>query len=122
MAKRIRKSYTDEQKKTILAAAQKDGLTALQVQKKFGVKPITYYSWRKKTGAAKRRGRPAGRGPGRPPGSGRAASGGGLAGQVRGEVQTRVRALLPEIVRSEVNSFLDALLGGGKKRRGRKKK
>jgi len=121
MAKRTRKSYTDEQKRTILAAAQKDGLTALQVQKKFGVKPITYYSWRKKTGAAKRRGRPAGRGPGRPAGAGRAA-GGGLAGVVRGEVQTRVRAMLPEIVRGEVNSYLDSLFGGTRKRRRRKKK
>ncbi len=121
MAKRVRKSYTDEQKQTILAAAQKDGLTALQVQKKFGVKPITYYSWRKKSGAAKRRGRPAGRGPGRPPGSSGAAAG-ALAGVVRGEVQSRVRAMLPEIVRGEVNRYLDSVLGGAGRRRGRKKK
>jgi len=119
MAKRTRKRYTDEQKRTILAAAQKDGLTALQVQKKFGVKPITYYSWRKKTGAAKRRGRPAGRGPGRPAGSG---GGSGVVGVVRGEVQARVRAMLPEIVRGEVNSYLDALFGSGGRRRRRKKK
>jgi len=121
MAKRTRKRYTDEQKRTILAAAQKDGLTALQVQKKFGVKPITYYSWRKKSGAASRRGRPAGRGPGRPAGSGGNAA--GLVGVVRGEVQTRVRAMLPEIVRGEVNRYLDAVLGsGGGRRRRRKKK
>ncbi|MEO5618632.1 MAG: transposase [Candidatus Eisenbacteria bacterium] len=121
MAKRTRKRYTDEQKKTILAAAQAEGLTALQVQKKFGVKPITYYSWRKKGGGAKRGGRKAGRGPGRPPGPGKALAG-GLASVVRGEVQNRVRAMLPEIVRAEVNSFLDALLGSSNGRRGRKKK
>ena len=123
MAKRTRKRYTDEQKQTILAAAASDGLTAGQVEKKFGVKPITYYSWRKKTGAVKRRGRKAGtgRGPGRPAGSSGAAAG-DLAGVVRGEVQTRVRAMLPEIVRGEVNSYLDALLGGSGARRGRKKK
>lgn len=120
MAKRTRKRYTDEQKRTILAAAQKDGLTAMQVQKKFGVKPITYYSWRKKSGAASRRGRKAGRGPGRPAGSGGSAA--GLVGVVRGEVQARVRAMLPEIVRGEVNSYLDALLGSGGRRRRRKKK
>jgi transposase-like protein len=121
MAKRTRKRYTDEQKKTILAAAQSEGLTALQVQKKFGVKPITYYSWRKKSGSVKRRGRKAGRGPGRPPGSGKAAAG-GLVGVVRGEVQNRVRAMLPEIVRGEVNSYLDSLFGSTGARRGRKKK
>lgn len=117
MAKRTRTRYTNEQKRTILAAAQKDGLTALQVQKKFGVKPITYYSWRKKSGAAGRRGRVA-RGPGRPAGSG----GGGLAGVVRGEVANRVRAMLPDIVRNEVNHYLDSVLGGSAPRRRRRKK
>src|SRR5512144_2836466 len=114
MAKRTRKRYTDEQKKTILAAAQKDNLTAAQVQSKFGVKPITYYSWRKKTGVAGRRGRPAGsgRGPGRPPGSGRGA-GGGLESMVRSEVQSRVQAMLPDIIRSEVNAYVSSVLGGG---------
>ena len=124
MAKRTRKRYTNEQKKAILAAAAKDNLTAGQVQQKFGVKPITYYSWRKKTGVAGRRGRPAGRGPGRPPGAGRAA-GGGIESMVRSEVQNRVRAMLPDIIRSEVNAFVASVLGGGggrRRRRGRPRK
>ncbi len=113
MAKRTRKRYSQEQKKNILAAAQKEGLTALQVQKKFGVTPVTYYSWRKKSGVARRRGRPAG-----------AAAGarGDLASVVRGEVQTRVRSMLPDIVRGEVNSYLDTLLGSRGARRGRRKR
>ncbi|HTO91935.1 MAG TPA: transposase [Candidatus Sulfotelmatobacter sp.] len=112
MAKRSRTRYTQEQKRSILAAAVKERLTALQVQKKFGVRPVTYYSWRKKTGAARRRGGPIG--PGRPA---------GLALVVRSAVADRVRSMLPEIVRGEVNSYLDSVLGGnGVRRRGRPRK
>jgi transposase-like protein len=100
-AKKKRKRYTPAQRSEILAAAAKQGLTAAQVQKKFGVTPVTYYSWRKKTASAARGGR---RGPGRP-------AGGGLAVQVRSEVQARVREMLPGIVRQEVNGYLDTLFG-----------
>ena len=63
MAKRERKTYSDAQRKQILAAALSEKLTAEQVQKKFGVKPVTYYSWRKKAGIKGPRGRkPAPRG------------------------------------------------------------
>ena len=113
MARRKRTQYTDEQRTQILATARKEGLTAAQVQKKFGVTPVTYYSWRKKTGVAGRRGRP--------PGSGRGA-GGDLGHQVRSEVQSRVRAMLPEIIRTEVNAYLSTVLGGGGRRRGRPRK
>ena len=108
-AKRKRKRYTPAQRSEILQAAQKQGLTAAQVQKKYGVTPVTYYSWRKKSGAAGRRGR---RGPGRPPGT-------GVAGQVRTEVQARVRAMLPGVVRQEVNTYLDSLFGTGARGRRR---
>jgi transposase-like protein len=104
-----RKRYTPAQRAQIMGAAEKQGLTAVQVQKKFGVTPVTYYSWRKKTGKAAKRGR---RGPGRP-------AGGDIAGQVRSEVQSRVRQILPGIVRTEVNSYLDVLFGSGR-RGGRK--
>ena len=63
--RRTRTRYSDEKRQQILAAARNDGLTALEVQKRFGVTPVTYYSWRKKSGAG-RRGRP-----GRPKGSSR---------------------------------------------------
>lgn len=109
-----RTRYTTAQKQTILAAAQKDGLTAIQVKKKFGVTPVTYYSWRRKTGATRKtKGRP-----GRPPGA-RVANGGSVQGQVRAEVQSRVRQMLPQIVRGEVNSYLDSLFGSGRRRRTR---
>ena len=109
-ARRKRTQYTAEQKKTILAAAVKDKLTALQVKRKFGVTPVTYYSWRKKTGLVRHRG---GARPGRPAAI---ALGGGIEGQVRAAVQQKVRALLPAIVRSEVGHYLDSLFRAGGRR------
>ena len=101
-ARRKRMTYTEGQRRTILLAAQKDGLTAIQVQKRFGVKPITYYSWRKKRGVAARRGRR---------GLAMAASG-GLGIQLRSAVQSRIRQVLPEIVKSEVGNYMTSLFGG----------
>lgn len=107
-ARRKRMTYTEGQRKTILMAAQKEGLTAIQVQKKFGVKPITYYSWRKKQGVSARRGR---RSLAILPGSG------DLGGQVRSAVQARIREILPNILRSEVGSYMDSIFSGGRRRR-----
>ena len=116
MAKRPRKTYTEEQRQEILAAAQREGLTALAVQKKFGVRPVTYYSWRKKKGLKGPRGRRPGVG----------STGGDLGTQVRARVQARVREMLPGIVREEVAGYLDGLFGrAGKaprRRAARKKK
>ena len=115
MAKRSRKTYSDDQRAKIINTAQSESLTALDVQKRFGVTPVTYYSWRKKLGL---------KGPrGRKPGSGRVAvastGGNDLASQVRAGVQAKVRVVLPMIVREEVSRYLDSLLGKtytGKKR------
>ena len=106
--RRKRHTYTPQQRTTILAAARKEGLTAAQVQRKFGVTPVTYYSWRKKSGLANRRG-----------GLLAAGIGGGtaLTGQVRAVVQNRVRRILPVIVRNEVSAYLDELFTA---RRGRR--
>src|SRR5206468_11502867 len=50
MAKtRPRKRYTEDQRTTILSVAQREGLTATEVKKRFGVTPVTYYSDRKST-------------------------------------------------------------------------
>jgi transposase-like protein len=105
MAKRSRKSYTETQRQQILDAALKDGLTALQVQKKFGVTPVTYYSWRKKKGIRGPRGR-------RPA----LVAGGDLKAQVRAGVQARVREVLPTIVRDEVSRYLDTLFSASGRR------
>ncbi len=108
--RRKRKTYTEEQRRSVLAAAQKEGLTAAQVEKRFHVKPITYYSWRKKSHLVGRRGRR--------PAVMAAANLGNIGGQVRTAVQSRIRAILPTIVKSEVGSYVDSLFGGsGRKRR-----
>ncbi len=106
-SRKKRQSYTEERRTSILAAAKKGGLTAAQVQKKYGVTPVTYYSWRKKTGITARRG-----------GATRVArrAGGDITSQVRSEVQNKVRQILPEIVRREVSSYLDSVFGGRTRR------
>ncbi len=99
--RRKRHTYTEQQRQSILSAAQKDHLTAAQVEKKFGVTPVTYYSWRKKTGLAGRRGG----------GLLSAARGADLTTHLRSEVQTKIRQILPTIVRHEVSRYLDTVFG-----------
>jgi transposase-like protein len=97
-ARRKRTVYSQQKRTDILAAADKEGLTALQVKRRFGVTPVTYYSWRRKYREGARPLAPAARGRGLD-----------LAHQVRREVQAKVRRILPEIVRTEVSSYLDSL-------------
>jgi transposase-like protein len=47
---RAYKTYTEVERLTILATAMAEGLSATAVHKRFGVKPVTYYLWRKKAG------------------------------------------------------------------------
>ena len=108
-ARRKRHTYTTGQRNSILAAARKDGLTALQVQKKFGVTPVTYYSWRKKLGLTRRRGGVS---------SILTGSTGNISQHVRSEVRAKVRQIMPGIVRNEVSGYLRVLFGG----RGRPRK
>jgi len=103
--KQARKRYSADQKAKILATANQEKLTAGAVEKRFGVKPVTYYSWRKsaKSGPAAA---PAGRrGPGRP------RRDAGIAGSVRTEVQAKVRQMLPRVVQEEVDRYLTEVFG-----------
>jgi len=106
MPKKKRKKrvqYTAAERAKVLAAAQAENLTALQIQKKFGVTPVTYYSWRKKTGLTHRRGGAAGTA---------LPATGGLDARVRAEVKLKVQQVMPDIVRAEVNAYLDSLFRG----------
>jgi len=107
MAKRPRKTYTPQKRAEILAAAQRESLTANDVKKKFGVTPVTYYSWRKKEGLVGRRGRR--------PGLLALSGGGTVATQVRAGVQAKVRAVMPGIVREEVTSYLNTLFASSRR-------
>jgi transposase-like protein len=114
MAKKKRKKrvqYTEAERARVLAAAKAENLTALQIQKKFGVTPVTYYSWRKKTGLT------------RPRGGALAAAipvTGAMNARVRAEVKSKVRQILPGVVRAEVNAYLDSLFGAKRRRRAAK--
>jgi transposase-like protein len=108
-SRRRRQSYSTEKRTTILTAAQKEGLTAAEVQKRYGVTPVTYYSWRRKYGVGGRRNSGRGRAAGR---------GDSIERQVRTQIQSRVREIIPTIVRNEVSSYLDTLFRGrGRARR-----
>jgi transposase-like protein len=107
--RRARARYTEAKRQQILSTASKEGLTALEVQKRFGVTPVTYYSWRKKRGAGRARGRR-----GRPPGN---ARGGDLASQLRAEVQRRIREMMPSVVNEELQGYLSQVLGRSSRRR-----
>lgn len=116
-----RMEYTPEQREKVLAAAKAENLTAAQVQKKFGVTPVTYYSWRKKSGVTRKRGtkravaaavvavvaRPVAN---------------DLGAQVRTEVQNKMRQIIPGIVRTEVSAYLDSIFGVKRVKRGRRRK
>lgn len=106
-ARRKRHQYTEAQRSSILEAARRERLTALQVQRKFGVTPVTYYSWRKKSGIAARRG-------GLLAAAGRGSD---LTGHVRAEVQHKVRLMLPGIVRHEVSAYLDQVFSSSRRTR-----
>ena len=112
--RRKRHTYSNAKRISILQAARAQGLTALDVKKRFGVTPVTYYSWRRKYGAGSNR-------PTTLRVAARVGRGGrdGIAGQLRSEVQSRVREILPQIVRHEVSNYLDSLFGSSRGR-GRK--
>lgn len=97
--RRPRSSYSATEKARILKLAVAQSLTAKQVQAKFGVKPVTYYLWRKNAKAAGRGGLQGTLG-------GRLKNN-ALPGMVRADVQARLRAMLPEILRSEVAAYLE---------------
>jgi transposase-like protein len=99
-----RRRYSNARRAEILAVASKEGLTATDVHKRFGVVPVTYYSWRKKVGARRAR---AGRR------VGGTSSAEGLRARVRGELERS----LPRIVDQEVNRFLRSMFGAGPRRR-----
>ena len=95
------KRYTAAQKRTILATAKKEKLTAALVQKRFGVSPLTFYRWRGPV-----RGRKAKLG--RPRSNGTAAS----VEDIRDAVRARVQAVLPSIIREQVDAYVTEILGG----------
>ncbi len=104
--KTTRKQTSKADRAKILAAADREGLTALQVQKRFGVKPVTYYSWRKASKKTVSRNERVARLP--------STKGTGvfddadMAAQVRQAVRSEIARMLPGMIQAEVI----AVLGG----------
>jgi len=94
--------YTPAEKKKILAAAKKEGLSGAQVQRRFGVSPLTFYRWR---GPVRSR-------------RGRTKGGTGLR-QVETLVAAQVQKVLPRVIREQVNAYLKGILTKPTRRRRR---
>jgi hypothetical protein len=77
-----------------MAAARKSNLTGAQVQKKFGVSPLTYYGWR---------------GPVRPRRVGSRTLAGRAAAarldDIRASVRAQVPRVLPQVIREQVKEL-----------------
>jgi transposase-like protein len=100
--KKALKRVSREQRAKILSAAAKNGWTAMDVEKKYGISRWTFYGWRKHTAGG--RGSKAGRG----------AASGVSAAVLRNEL----RAILPGILREEIAGAMSALFGVSRSRRG----
>jgi transposase-like protein len=92
----------------ILAEARTKGLTAEQVEKKYGVSKWTFYGWRKRTGKART-------------GFGRAAGRVATVAVSQQTLRSEIRAVLPGILREELARALGSVFGGaGVRRRARR--
>lgn len=113
--KRGPKRLTRAERNRIISLAESQGLTAEQVEKKFGVSKWTYYGWRKR-GAGTRgtgtRGATARRG-GKANGAATTAT---TTRAIRQELQT----MLPALVREEVSRTLADLVSRTSRGRGRR--
>jgi len=94
--KRVLKRLPQAKKAMILREAAAKGLTAEQVEKKYGVSKWTFYGWRK--GRAKSK--PA-----------RGAVRSQAAAPSAGAIQRQIHAVLPGILREEIARSLGALFG-----------
>ena len=102
--KRIARRVSRRMRAEILATAKSEGLTAVQVEKRFKISRWTYYGWRKRRG-------PAGRGR-------LAATRGGSSAAI----QAQIRAALPTILREELARALAGLMAGGTTGRRRRRR
>lgn len=96
--KKTPKRLTRSERTRIISIANTEGLTAGQVEKRFGISKWTYYGWRKRSsGMAMRR---VGK-------SSREMKGGAISTRA---LREEIRSLLPSMVRDEVTRTLANLV------------
>lgn len=107
--RKVRKSFTPEQRSAILAEAKEQKLTGKQVAEKHDISMVTYYLWKKKAGGTRKAGKKKT--------AATRASRDGVSGDIHAVVQAKVREVLPGIIEAEVSRALDSLLAGSSRRR-----
>ncbi len=113
--KAARKQTSKADRAKILATADREGLTALQIQKRFDVKPVTYYSWRKASKKTVSRNERVTR---LPSTKGTVVfDDADMADQVRQAVRSEIARLLPGMIQAEVAAMLGEATRGGLHRR-----
>jgi transposase len=107
------KRLTRAERNRIISLAESQGLTAEQVEKKFGVSKWTYYGWRKRSAGMR--------------GTTTRSNGrrGGKTAAVKAVIATRalrqeLQTMLPALVREEITRTLADLVGRTSKGRGRR--
>ncbi|MFN0149157.1 MAG: hypothetical protein ACKVU1_00415 [bacterium] len=95
----------------ILSTASRLGLTANEVERRFGVSKWTFYAWRKDP--KRGRGRVAGAKKARARGVQPDASPGGTRGAPARDVGAELRAILPRLIAQELARAFAAILKGG---------
>ena len=99
-----RKRYTEAERARILSAAASAGLTGKQASQKFGVSEVTLWKWRRDAKGTSRARQPRA---GRP----MKAANNSFDGLLRSQVRDRIQELLPAIVKDEVTSYMQQVLG-----------
>ncbi|MFN0152706.1 MAG: hypothetical protein ACKVU1_18540 [bacterium] len=111
------KRLTRAQRNEIISIANSKGLTAEQVEKRFGVSKWTYYGWRKRSASTRRA---AAATTARNTARTTRATGGTTAGMSPRALREELRTMLPAMVREEVTRTLADLVGRTMRTRGRR--
>jgi transposase-like protein len=104
--------YLPVERARILDTARREGMSGAEAAKRFGISQFTYYLWRKQA-------RPGIRQAAR-----RVRDTGILdvAEEIRRELRDRIRAMIPNAIRSEINSVMSDLTGPTVRKRRRSKR
>jgi transposase-like protein len=105
----VRRRFSPAERERILTEAKRDQLTGKQVAKKFGISQVTYYLWRKNAWPAIDK-------------AARAVRQSGVidvADEIRRELRTHVQRMVPDVIRTEMNSVMAELFGTRKRGRRR---